>query len=100
MCPSLDIGHVVQSSDRQNIPGWVGVEENSNRLMLFCCEALPVKEAENLVQEESKPVPNLELLLLQQKCCFQLRSWGFTFNPNERGAHVAQGATLGGRSAF
>ena len=42
------------------------MEENSNRLMLFCCEALPVKEAENLVQEESKPVPNLELLLLQQ----------------------------------
>ena len=55
---------------------------------VVCCEALPVKEAENLVQEESKPVPNLELLLLQQKCCFQLRSWGCTFNPNERGAHV------------
>ena len=33
---------------------------------VVCCEALPVKEAENLVQEESKPVPNLELLLLQQ----------------------------------
>ena len=33
---------------------------------VVCCEALPVEEAENLVQEESKPVPNLELLLLQQ----------------------------------